>query len=473
MLKKIETLLRDIRGYKFYGSEDSTLFIKGVAEDSRKVKNGYVFVAVKGLHFDGHDFIQDAVRNGAICVVGEREYKDLNLKESITYIKIDNSRKALGRIASAFFGHPSRKLKVIGVTGTDGKTTASYLIYHLLTKSGKKVGLVSTIAAKIGEKEYETGLHVTSPDPILLQKLLAEMVKEGCEYAVIEVTSHGIDQKRIEGTKIEVGVLTNITPEHLDYHETFEAYRNTKLAFLQTAKNFVVLNKENNSFAYLKEKLKGKRIVSYGRDKEIAGILPGVYNELNAAAALGVIENLGVSKKEAINALYSFELPRGRLQKVDLGQPFDVYIDFAHTPNALENVLSFLREETGGKLITVFGCAGERDASKRPKMAEISTRIADFSIFTAEDPRSEEVEEILTQMAKGIKNIHAKYLKIPERGEAIFYALNNVIQKGDTVVICGKGHEKSMAYNHTEYPWSDYEAAEMALKGKVKKISRK
>lgn len=457
MLKRLDIFLREIDEYK------------GVTEDSRKVKNGYVFVAVRGLHFDGHNFIKDAVKKGAACVIGEKDYKDLNT----FYIKVKDSRIALGRIASAFYGYPSQKLKVIGVTGTDGKTTTSHLIYHLLTQAGKKVGLVSTIAAKIGAKEYETGLHVTSPDPVALQKFLAEMVKEECEYAVIEVTSHGIAQKRIEGTKFDIGIITNITSEHLDYHHSFEAYRETKLAFLRTAKDFVVLNKDDQSFSYLKSKLEDKKVVVYERSKEVAGILPGAYNESNLAGALAVMENLGINKKEALKTLHSFKLPTGRLQKVNLGQPFDIYIDFAHTPNALENVLSFLREKTKGSLVAVFGCAGERDATKRPKMAEISTRLADFSVFTAEDPRNEKIEDILAQMERGVKSRETKYVKIPERGEAIFYAINKVAQKGDTVVICGKGHEKSMAYDHTEYPWSDREAVKLALAGKVKVLKRK
>ena len=452
MLKKLDIFLGGVGRYK------------GLTDNSRKVKKGFIFVAVKGLHFDGHDFVDEAVEKGAACVVGERNDQDLNIKKGTTYVKVEDSRVALGRIASAFYGHPSGKLKVIGVTGTDGKTTTSHLIDHLLAQAGKKVGLISTLLAKIGDRQYETGLHVTSPDSVALQKFLAEMVKEGCEYAVVEVTSHGIDQKRIEATKFDVGVITNITPEHLDYHQTLEAYRKTKLSFLQTAKGFVVLNRDDASFGYLKSKLKDKKIVVYERSKEVAGILPGAYNESNLAAALAVIENLGINKKEALKTLHSFELPTGRLQKVDLGQPFDIYIDFAHTPNALENVLSFLREKTKGRLIAVFGCAGERDTTKRPKMAEISTRLADFSIFTAEDPRNEKIEDILAQMERGVKNPQAKYVKIRERGEAISYAINKIAQKGDTVVICGKGHEKSMAYGHTEYPWSDYEAVKAAFK---------
>ena len=461
MLKKLDIFLGGVGRYK------------GLTDNSRKVKKGFIFVAVKGLHFDGHDFVDEAVEKGAACVVGERNDQDLNIKKGTTYVKVEDSRVALGRIASAFYGHPSGKLKVIGVTGTDGKTTTSHLIDHLLAQAGKKVGLISTLLAKIGDRQYETGLHVTSPDSVALQKFLAEMVKEGCEYAVVEVTSHGIDQKRIEATKFDVGVITNITPEHLDYHQTLEAYRKTKLSFLQTAKGFVVLNRDDASFGYLKSKLKDKKIVVYERSKEVAGILPGAYNESNLAAALAVIENLGINKKEALKTIHSFKLPAGRLQKVDLGQPFDIYIDFAHTPNALESVLTYLREKTKGRLIAVFGCAGERDTTKRPKMAEISTRLADFSVFTAEDPRSEEIEDILVQMERGVKNPQAKYVKIAERGEAIFSAISKIAQKGDTVVICGKGHEKSMAYGEKEYPWSDYEAVEAAIKGKVKKINRK
>ncbi|MFZ5932897.1 MAG: Mur ligase family protein [Patescibacteria group bacterium] len=466
MLKKLDNLLSEVGDYQVFGKRD--LEIKGISEDSRRVKKEFLFVAIKGLTVDGHDYISRAIEKGAVAVVGEREKEEVPIK-GVAYARVKDSREAVGKIASAFYGYPSTSLKVIGVTGTDGKTTTAHLIYHILNSAGKKTGLVSTVSAKIGEREYETGLHVTSPEPILLQKFLSEMVKEGCVYAVIEVTSHGIDQKRIEGTKFMAAALTNISHEHLDYHKTFEAYRDTKLKFLKMAEDFVVLNSLDPSFEYLKENLKDKEIVTYGLDKDVSGVLPGEYNELNASLALGLVEKLGIEKEIAIKALHSFKLPAGRLEKVESGKDFDVYIDFAHTPNALESVLSYLKSKTRGRLIAVFGCAGERDREKRPKMAEVATTLADSSFFTTEDPRSENVNDILKEMEKGAKN--KSYTIIPERGEAILEAIK-AGGTGDTIVICGKGHEKSMAFGNTEYPWSDREAIEEALKGKIKKIER-
>lgn len=454
--------------------------VKGITDDSRKVKKGFLFVAVKGITNDGHKFIPQAVANGAKLVVGQENLKIKGAK----YIQVKDSREELGILASEFYGNPSKKLKVIGVTGTDGKTTTSNLIYWILKSARKKVGLISTINAKIGDKEYDTGFHVTNPEPVMLQKFLSDMVKTKCEYAVLEVTSHGLDQRRVAGVQFYAGVLTNITHEHLDYHKTFERYLEAKGKLFKDIK-YAVLNGNNKSSAQIYPYVNKKaRVLLYSPDlldKELKNAVtnrfPEKYNQENATAAIATTRILGLNKKVILKAISAFPQLAGRMEMIENDKGLQIYVDFAHTPNALENVLTVLNKQVyhsdkqkKGKLICVFGCAGERDAKKRPMMGEISTRIADVSIFTAEDPRSENVRQIVKEMKKGVKNSKALVYEILERGEAISFAINKIAKKNDIVVICGKGHEKSMAYGKTEYPWSDQEAVKKALKGEVLKI---
>lgn len=398
----------------------------GITTDSREVKKNFIFVAVKGLNVDGHDFIPDAIERGAVKIYGERNLNYPN------YFKVKDSREKLGELISEFYGFPSHKLKIIGVTGTKGKTTTAHLIYHILTSLGKKTGLISSIVAKIEQKEVNTGFHVTSPDVISLHKFLKDMVDAGCEYAVIEVSSHGIDQKRIAGVKFDVGVLTNIASEHLDYHKTFNEYRKIKISFINSAK-FKVLSPTDTNL----------------------DILPGKFNNLNIEAAVKAVEFLGIDRNLAIKALDTFELPEGRLEEINNSKGFKIFVDFAHTPDSLEAALSYLRTQTKGKLIAVFGAAGERDPYKRSKMGNIASKIADMIILTAEDPRSEKVIDIITQIKSGIISKNAKIYEELDRKKAIILALG-LAKKGDLVGIFGKGHEKSMNLDGIhEIPWSD------------------
>ncbi len=409
----------------------------GISFDSRQVKKGYLFIAIKGATSDGHDYIGRAVARGATGVIGEKDKSDLNIPGDVEYIRVKDSREALGEYASKFFGEPSRKLKVIGVTGTKGKTTTSHLIHHILTVCGKKTGLISSITSP--------GFHVTSPDVISLHASLAKMVKDGCEYAVVEVSSHGIDQKRIAGVKFDIAVLTNIAPEHLDYHKTFDEYKKVKMSFLKSAGTAVISPKSTK-----------------------LDILPGEFNNINAETAVEVAVLAGIDKSDALKALTSFKLPVGRMEEIKNGSGARIFIDFAHTPDSLEKALGYLRSVTKvspagrqGKLISVFGCAGERDPGKRSKMGKISSRIADLSVFTAEDPRSEDIFDILKTMRRDAKN----YVSIPERSEAIAFALSKA-KPGDTVGIFGKGHEKSLAYEGFEHPWSDHDVTRALLESK-------
>ncbi len=455
--------------------------VKGVTDDSRKVGKDFLFVAVKGLTVDGHKYISQAIANGAKVIVGEK-----NLKfENARYVMVKDSRKELGVLASKFYGDPSKKLKIIGVTGTDGKTTTCNLIYWILKTSGKKMGLISTINAKIGNKEYDTGFHVTSPEPVLLQELLSEMIKAKCEYAILEVTSHGLDQDRFSGINFDIGVLTNITHEHIDYHKTMKNYVSAKGKLFKDVK-YAVLNAHNDSTLLVRPYINRKaRIVKYDFKKLNKEIKEAVkerflenYNWENSAAAIEIAKIFKVNNKDIVRAFKSFPQLTGRMEEITNKKGIKVYVDFAHTPNALESVLTLLKGklETGSKLICVFGCAGERDVEKRKLMPEVSLKLADISIFTAEDPRSENVKDILDVMKKSAIKVGGReknnFYTIAERGEAISFALNKVVKRNDIVVICGKGHEKSMAYGKTEYDWSDQEAVRMALAGKTKEIVR-
>jgi UDP-N-acetylmuramoyl-L-alanyl-D-glutamate--2,6-diaminopimelate ligase len=494
-MKKLSTLLSVLNNYQTYGLKD--VEISKITDDSRKVKKKSLFVAISGIKIDAHKFIPNVISSGAIAIVGEKD-PHKSWIDKTTYIKVLNSRRALGLLASAWHNFPSEKLKVIGVTGTDGKTTTTNIIYWILNKSKKKSGLVSTVSAKIGGVERDTGLHVTNPEPIQLQKFLSEMVKEDCEYAVLEVTSHGLDQERIAGIDFDIAVLTNITHEHIDYHKTYGKYLRSKSKLFKKAK-VVVLNKDDSSYEKIKRGLSSKtKQLSY-ESKTLKGAIKKVidkrfaepYNRLNATAAVVVARELGIKDANITKAIKTFPGIPGRMDRIN-DKGIDIFVDFAHTPNALKNVLQTLKnsKKKENKLIVVFGCAGERDIEKRIKMGNISTKIANISIFTAEDPRYENVDNIIQQMAKGAKKGGAKeflqekhkiqkfekghyFVRIPERGEGISFAIQKLAEKGDVVVICGKGHEKSMAYNDIEHPWSDHEAVKMALVGKVKKIKRK
>ena len=420
MSTTIEQILPNINKYK------------GIFSDSRLVKKDGIFVAVKGVSSDGHLYISEAINKGAAIIIGQKEIG--NLKGAL-YIKVKDSRQILGVLASEYYGNPSEKLKVIGVTGTKGKTTTIHLIEHVLCSIGKNVGILSSISVP--------GLHVTTPDVIFLNQKLAEFVKKGKEYAVIEVSSHGIDQKRIAGIKFDVGVLTNIAPEHLDYHKTFAEYKRVKMSFINSCKYKVVWPKKTD-----------------------IDILPGFYNNLDAEAAVQAVEKLGIKRQDAVKTLSSFRLPEGRLMEIPNKLGIKIVVDFAHTPDSLEAVLGYLKSETKGKLISVFGCAGERDPRKRFKMGKISSKLSDLSIFTAEDPRTENVFKILAKMSSGAKRIGAtegkNFVRIAERGEAIAFALSQA-KKGDTVAFLGKGHEKSMSFEGFEHPWNEKEVIENYL----------
>lgn len=384
-------------------------------------------------------------------------------------------------VATVYFGYPSAKLKVIGVTGTDGKTTTTHAIYQILKSAGKKVSMLSTVYAKIGEKEYETGLHVTTPDAVLLQKLLSESVKHGDEYFVLETTSHGLDQNRNYGIYYEVGAITNVTHEHLDYHRTYERYLTTKAKLIKQSK-IGIINADDGSYNMLEKalssKLKASKVKTYGLEnpadystniqKELKIEMPE-YNNYNFLAAFAVCCELGIDSATILRSLKKFKTPLGRNETV-YDKDFKVVIDFAHTPNSLKNILSELKkdaEKRKGRLIHVFGSAGLRDAGKRSLMGEQTSSYAAISIITEEDYRTESFEQIAKQICVGIKDSEVRIkdetlLLIKDRQNAINHAVG-LAKKGDVVVCTGKAHEKSLNRNGVEDPWDEFRAVKTAL----------
>lgn len=472
--------------------------ITGIQFDSRQVTKGQLFVALSGESEDGHAFIHDAIANGAAAVVGTQ---DLSL--NVPYLKVEDSREVLALLAASFYDHPGRKLTVIGVTGTDGKTTTSNLLFQILKTAGIKAGLVSTVNAIIGDEVIDTGFHVTTPEATEVQKLLAKMVDAGLTHVVLETTSHGLAQHRVTGSDFDIAVVTNITHEHLDYHGSYQGYRDAKarlFTFLNDTHEkpmgnprLAVLNADDGAYDYLDKFVKGnKRSYSLkgngtvnasnirysptGTDfvievnKAIVSVhcnLPGAFNVSNCLAAFtAAVEGLGIDAEVAAKGIASLPGVDGRMEWIDLGQPFTAIVDFAHTPNALLRAIETARQMTHGRVIAIFGSAGLRDRQKRRMMAETSVKMADITILTAEDPRTESLDDILAEMADeavkagGVEG--QTFFRVPDRGDAIRLGIK-LAQPGDLVMPCGKGHEQSMCFGTIEYPWDDRTALRAAL----------
>jgi UDP-N-acetylmuramoyl-L-alanyl-D-glutamate--2,6-diaminopimelate ligase len=375
--------------------------------------------------------------------------------------------------SAIWFGFPARKLTVIGVTGTDGKTTTTTLTYAILKEAGLKVSMISSVHAVIGGKSYDTGFHVTTPNAYWVQKYLRDALDRGDTHMVLEVTSHGLAQHRVFGIPFAVGVITNVTHEHLDWHKTFEHYLNTKLSLLRRAKIAVINRDDAETFTKAMPLLRHKTVLTYGirRDAKITPsifpfktLLPGMFNKYNCLAAISVGKALNVPDKAIRAALLKFPGIAGRMETV-VKTPFTVIVDFAHTPNAIDKALKTARDATKKRLIHVFGSAGLRDKAKRPLMGEASSRYADIIVLTEEDYRTENVEKIMDAIQAGIEpgpEVH----RYPQRGAAIGYAMS-IAKPGDIIMITGKGHEQSLCRGRKEYPWSDQKEVQKIMKEKV------
>lgn len=373
-------------------------------------------------------------------------------------------------VSVVWFRYPSRCLTVIGVTGTDGKTTTTTLIYEILKSAGFKTSMITSVHAVIAGKSYDTGFHVTTPNAWWIQKYLRDAVNHGDSHIVLEVTSHALSQYRVLGVKFEVGVLTNITHEHLDWHRSFEKYLFTKLSLLTRSKKAVINRDADEIYTTIISKLRNKKLTTYGirRDASVTPVsfpfeteLPGIFNQYNCLAAIGATLSLDIDPSIIRRTIQSFKGISGRMEMVQK-KPFTVIIDFAHTPNAIEEALKTARQMTKKNLIHVFGSAGKRDATKRPFMGEASSRYADCIVLTEEDYRDEDVNTIMDHIAQGIaRDKHVE--RFPNRVDAVYYALKTA-RPGDLVIITGKGHEQSLCRGSTEYPWSDQKEVRKMLR---------
>lgn len=450
--------------------------ILGITADSRQVKEGYVFIAVKGVNTDGHQFIDKAVANGASIIIGEEEINSA----STPYLKVKDSAEALGVMSHHFYGDPTKQIKLIGITGTNGKTSSATLSYNLLKALGYKTGLISTIENRIHEKVIPS-TH-TTPDPVQLNALLADMVEAGCEYAFMEVSSHAAHQKRIAGLYFTGGVFTNITHDHLDYHKTFDEYIKAKKSFFDGLdKNaFALVNADDKRSDVMLQNCKAKHatfsIKSSGdftaRIKEnlITGLvlqidgtefhsqLPGEFNAWNLLTVYSIGRMLGFEKNEVLTALSKLKPVEGRFDVVYSPKDFITgVIDYAHTPDAVEKLLSTVKSmlKKEQQLIAIVGCGGDRDKSKRPLMAKAAGSLSDKLILTSDNPRSEEPENILNEMEVGLDNeLKQRSISIVNRKEAIKTAVM-FAKKNDVICLAGKGHEKYQEIKGVKYPFDD------------------
>jgi UDP-N-acetylmuramoyl-L-alanyl-D-glutamate--2,6-diaminopimelate ligase len=487
------------------------LSIANITFDSRQVQPGSLFVAYRGVSVDGHRFIPAAIQQGATAIVFEDAAEAAiqpHLEDGPIFIGVPNGREALAWLAAAWRGFPAHQLTMVGITGTDGKTTTTNFLYHILAAAGRNVSMISTVNAVIGSRAQDTGLHTTTPDAPDVQRLLAEMVTGGSDICLLETTSHGLAQHRVTACDFDVAVVTNITHEHLDIHGSLAGYRASKAMLFESlataaAKGIsktAVLNCDDGSFEYLKQRLTplgvpwlGYSLAGHpeatltasnlaclpdkttftvsgpGFSFQVESALVGDYNVSNALAAIAAaVGALGVLPDAARRGVAALPGIPGRMERISEGQPFTAVVDFAHTPNALRRALTTAKSLTPGRVIAVFGCAGLRDVEKRELMGHIAAELADLTLITAEDPRTESLAEIMAATAAAMESRGAvegrDFERVPDRGRALFRAVQ-LAQPGDMVLALGKGHEQSMCFGPTEYPWDDRDALRAALRG--------
>jgi len=456
---------------------DMNVAIQDFHFDSREIKKGYLFIAAKGTQTDGHHYIGAAIKNGALAIVCE--ILPENMPDNIAFVQVKNSAEALGYIASNFYKNPSAKLKVIAVTGTNGKTTTVTLLHQIFRKLGYQAGLISTIHNKIND-EIIPATH-TTPDPIQLNRLLSQMIENGCTHCFMEASSHAIQQHRIAGLELDVAVLTNITHDHLDYHKTFDAYLRAKKKLFDDLPNnsTALINADDKRGKILVQNTRAsiqtygiKKVADYkarilsnsmeGLEMELNGTsawfpMVGIFNAYNILAVFGVGCILEEDTMDLLTTLSSVQKVEGRFELVNPDSGIYAIVDYAHTPNALENVLSTVNElRTGNEqVITVVGCGGNRDKEKRPLMADIACRLSNKVILTSDNPRYENPEDIIEDMMDGVKpHDRKKTMVIVNRKEAIKIACNMAVKK-DIILVAGKGHETYQEINGTKYDFDD------------------
>jgi UDP-N-acetylmuramoyl-L-alanyl-D-glutamate--2,6-diaminopimelate ligase len=486
---QLSVLLERLLIKQVYG--DNSFDIKGIETDSRKAKPGDLFICLTGLTLDGHSFASDAISRGAIAILVEKELTDTPCH--VTVIKVPDTRRAMAILADYFYGQPSKVLKLIGVTGTNGKTTTTHLIEKILNDSGKKTGLIGTIHMKIGD--YTEKAVNTTPEAIDLQRFLRKMIENGAEYTVLEVSSHALAMGRVRGCNFSTAIFTNLTHDHLDYHQTLENYCQAKsLLFSQLGNSFdsdspiAVFNIDDEASDNLAKKTSAQ-IIRYGiknnADVQAKDItfnregtsltvetfkgslslnlkMQGLFNVYNVLAAISACLLEGVTLEQMKESLESFEGIRGRFQHLFAGQDFTVIVDYAHNPDGLENVLRTARQFTLGKLYCVVGCEGDRDRKKRPVMAHIAATYSDIAIFTSDNTRSEDPEFIIKEMVEGLEcdqMLEQRIITILNRKEAIHHAVKMASDSKDCIIITGKGHETHQLVKNKMIPFDDVEVA--------------
>lgn len=481
---KLSELIKNIDKYDIVANSGD-FQVKGLSCDSREVMRDFVFVAIKGTHEDGHKFIDSAIERGARAIVLDSLVK--NKPDSVSIIQVKDARRALAQLSSSFWGDPSSKINVVGVTGTNGKTTITYLIEAILKEAKINPAVIGTVNYRIKNKIIPS--RNTTPGPVELQPMLSSMIKEGAAYAVMEVSSHALDQGRVEGIKFHSAIFTNLTQDHLDYHLSLENYflAKTKLFRGLNPESFAIINSDD-AYAVKLKKLTKAKIVTYGivnradvmaeeikfdightefmlktaaSKKLIRSRLIGRHNVYNilASIAWALKEGLGLSMIES--AIAKFNTVPGRLERVESKGKFSIFVDYAHTEDALKNVINTLRPISSGKIIVVFGCGGERDISKRPKMGHIVTELADYAVITNDNPRSEDPDKIINDIRKGISKNN--YCVIPDRKEAIIKSLT-LANDNDIILIAGKGHETYQILKDKTISFDDREVVRQCLK---------
>jgi UDP-N-acetylmuramoyl-L-alanyl-D-glutamate--2,6-diaminopimelate ligase len=484
----LKDLVDELPALRTEGSLDRE--VAGITYDSRRISPGMVFVAIPGQNTDGHDFIPAAIDRGAAAIICERNGFT---SQRAAKIKVADARAALARASAAFYGHPSAKLKVIGVTGTNGKTTVSFMVKRILEAAGLKTGLLGTIRYEIGDRVIPA--HRTTPEALEVQYLMSQMLRAGCQACVMEVSSHALDQKRVAGVEFDVGIFTNLTQDHLDYHGTMENYFTSKSHLFDrwpdgSKPGAAIINIDDAYGLHLSDTTNAEVRLTYGvcgraslratkiqlgrdetrfqvetGDKTIACHLPliGTHNIYNALAAAGTGLALKVSAQHIQAGLNGMRPVPGRLEGINCGQPFGVFVDYAHTDDALQNVLKTLREITPGRLLVTFGCGGSRDTGKRAKMGIVAARMADATIITSDNPRKETPASIAAQIEEGFRSVRTDGYRVELDRERSIDEVIRMAKPGDTVLIAGKGHETYQEFADTVVPFDDCVMAREAL----------
>ena len=476
----LKQMLIGLEGLKVKG--DLEIDVKGIASNSKEIKEGYLFVAIKGFEVDGHKYVEDAIKAGAIAVMIEEgcDLKSLKIPAEVTVVMAKNTREGLAISSSNFYGNPSSKFKLIGVTGTKGKTTTTFMIKEILEKAGKKVGLIGTIAIYINGKKMKESDR-TTPESLELQQIFAKMAEEGVEAVVMEVSSQSLKLHRVDGCEFDMVLFTNFSEDHISAkeHPDMKDYFQSKLKLFEMCKTGIV-NTDDLYGAKIPRLFPDSNITTYGidnyanllakdititnsyvdfkvkitdRNERVKTCIPGRFSVYNSLAAICVAQKFGISPETVKEALLEVRVP-GRSELVDNKLEIPIMIDYAHSPESLQNILQAVKSYTRGRVISVFGCGGDRDSGKRPVMGEISGRIADYTIITSDNPRTEDPKKIIDQIEEGIRKTKGKYSVIIDRIEAIKYAIK-MATKRDIIVLAGKGHETYQEINGEKRPFDE------------------